>query len=144
MVNKSLILASTLLLCLINSISWAKDPIEPAQTQALDPDTLAQPNVIQENLSFDEIIGELGTKGLDSNQIELLKANPKKINWYYFSLNPNEKAIEILNENLDKINWALLSRNKNAIEILKEWRLDRYYEGKAKLLDAAFQLKELP
>lgn len=31
-----------------------------------------------------------------------------------------------------------------AIEILKEWRLDRYYEGKAKLLDAAFQLKELP
>ena len=56
MANKSLILASTLLLCLMNSISWAKDPIEPAQTQALDPDTLAQPNVIQESLVVDEIV----------------------------------------------------------------------------------------
>lgn len=31
-----------------------------------------------------------------------------------------------------------------AIEILKEWRLDRYYMGKAKLIDLAVQLHDLP
>ena len=31
-----------------------------------------------------------------------------------------------------------------AIDILKEWRLDRYYEGKSKLIDAAIQVLELP
>ena len=30
-----------------------------------------------------------------------------------------------------------------AIEILEDWRLDRFYEGKAKLLDVSMQLKEL-
>jgi hypothetical protein len=30
-----------------------------------------------------------------------------------------------------------------AIEILKEWRLDRYYMGKAKLHDLAVQVHEL-
>lgn len=30
-----------------------------------------------------------------------------------------------------------------AIEMLKEWRLDRYYMGKAKLLDLSVQVGEL-
>ena len=30
-----------------------------------------------------------------------------------------------------------------AIEILKEWRLDRYYAGKAKLFDLSMQAAEL-
>lgn len=30
-----------------------------------------------------------------------------------------------------------------AIAILEEWRLDRYYAGKAKLFDVAFQANEL-
>lgn len=31
-----------------------------------------------------------------------------------------------------------------ALEVLREWRLDRYYMGKAKLLDLAVQLHGLP
>lgn len=31
-----------------------------------------------------------------------------------------------------------------AIDILREWRLDRYYAGKAKLFDLSLQLTELP
>lgn len=30
-----------------------------------------------------------------------------------------------------------------AIEVLREWRLDRYYAGKAKLFDLSFQLDEM-
>jgi hypothetical protein len=30
-----------------------------------------------------------------------------------------------------------------AISILKEWRLERYYAGKAKLFDVAFQTRDL-
>lgn len=30
-----------------------------------------------------------------------------------------------------------------AVEVLKEWRLDRYYEGKSKLIDVAMQASEL-
>jgi hypothetical protein len=31
-----------------------------------------------------------------------------------------------------------------AIDVLKEWRLDRYYMGKAKLLDISVQMASLP
>ena len=31
-----------------------------------------------------------------------------------------------------------------AIEILKEWRIDRYYAGKAKLFDLSHQVSRLP
>ena len=30
-----------------------------------------------------------------------------------------------------------------AIEVLQEWRLDRYYEGKTKLIDVALQARDL-
>jgi len=30
-----------------------------------------------------------------------------------------------------------------AIEVLEEWRLDRYYEGKSKLIDVAMQAREM-
>jgi 2-methylcitrate dehydratase PrpD len=31
-----------------------------------------------------------------------------------------------------------------AIDILKEWRIDRYYAGKAKLFDLSLQVSNLP
>jgi 2-methylcitrate dehydratase PrpD len=31
-----------------------------------------------------------------------------------------------------------------AIDILKQWRIDRYYAGKAKLFDLSFQIASLP
>ena len=49
--------------------------------------------------------------------MELLKANPNKIDWDMLSINKN--AIELLKENPEKINWDMLSINKNAIELLK-------------------------
>jgi hypothetical protein len=45
---------------------------------------------------------------------------------------------------LQKLYQLSLSDFDLAIEILKEWRLDRYYEGKSKLIDAALQVMELP
>jgi hypothetical protein len=39
---------------------------------------------------------------------------------------------------LDYENFAL------AIDVLKEWRLDRYYMGKAKLLDISVQMASFP
>ena len=52
--------------------------------------------------------------------IELLKANPDKIDWEWLSSNKN--AIELLKENPEKINWDMLSININseAIELLKD------------------------
>ena len=51
--------------------------------------------------------------------IELLKANPQKIDWLYLSLNPSQYAIELLKANPQKIEWESLSGNPNAIELLK-------------------------
>ena len=50
----------------------------------------------------------------------------KKINWSYLS--GNENAIDILKENKLEINWDFLSKNPNAIDILKE--------NKDKIIDA--------
>ena len=30
-----------------------------------------------------------------------------------------------------------------AVEVIKDWRLDRYYEGKAKAIDVALQASEI-
>jgi hypothetical protein len=51
------------------------------------------------------------------NAIELLKANPEKIDWEILSENPG--AIELLKANPEKIDWKILSGNPNAIELLK-------------------------
>ncbi len=52
--------------------------------------------------------------------IELLKENPKKIDWEMLSENPSRGAIELLKENpYVEINWELLSTNPCAIELLK-------------------------
>lgn len=37
-----------------------------------------------------------------------------------------------------------LDRFNPALEILREWRLDRYYAGKAKLFDISLQVADLP
>ena len=44
---------------------------------------------------------------------------------------------------LEKLYGLDLDRFDVAIDILKEWRLDRYYAGKSKLFDLALQLREL-
>ncbi|MDB5846988.1 MAG: hypothetical protein JWP29_740 [Rhodoferax sp.] len=44
---------------------------------------------------------------------------------------------------LEKLYELDLSRFDIAMEILKEWRLDRYYAGKSKLFDIALQLQDL-
>ena len=51
------------------------------------------------------------------NVIELLEANPDKINWSMLSANPN--GIPLLKSNPDKINWANLSANPNGIPLLQ-------------------------
>ena len=56
------------------------------------------------------------------NAFNILEKNPNKINWYFLTLNANDKAIQLLKENPNKIIWNLLSLNTNikAIELLEE------------------------
>lgn len=49
--------------------------------------------------------------------IELLKADPDKIDWEYLSANPAE--IELLEANPDKFRWRRLSYNISEIELLR-------------------------
>ena len=44
---------------------------------------------------------------------------------------------------LDKLYELDLERFNLAIDILKEWRLDRYYVGKSKLYDLSLQTQDL-
>ncbi len=53
------------------------------------------------------------------NAIEMLKANPDKINWELLSYNPNPISLQWLSEAPDKIDWFNLSRNPNAISLLE-------------------------
>jgi hypothetical protein len=61
----------------------------------------------------------------NSGAMELLEANPDKINWNYFAFNTNPKAIEMITQLLqseatyNKINWSNLSHNSEAIDLLK-------------------------
>jgi hypothetical protein len=74
---------------------------------------------------------------LNAGAIEIIKANPKKINWQYLSKNPNPEAIELLKNKVEEenkmtgrklinvfkeryIDWDVLSLNPAAIEILEE------------------------
>ena len=74
---------------------------------------------------------------LNAGAIEIIKANPKKINWRYLSKNPNPEAIELLKNKVEEenkmtgrklinvfkeryIDWDVLSLNPAAIEILEE------------------------
>jgi hypothetical protein len=50
--------------------------------------------------------------------IEMLEANPGKIDWFCLSLNSNPQAVKWLESNPDKINWYNLSKNPNAMHIL--------------------------
>jgi len=56
------------------------------------------------NLNYEYLSGNI-------NAIELLKANPDKINWKYLSRNLSPDAIELFRKNQDKINWNSLSFN---------------------------------
>ena len=61
--------------------------------------------------------------GLSSNPnaIQMLAANPDKINWDEFSKNPNLlNAIHLLEKYPDKINWFNLSENPNALHFLEK------------------------
>jgi hypothetical protein len=50
--------------------------------------------------------------------INILKANPQRINFKILSKNKN--AYDIIKENLDNIDWNILSRNVNAIDLLEK------------------------
>ena len=69
---------------------------------------------------------------LNPNAIELLKANPEKINWENLSRNPNPEAIELCKLKPNKLNWKWLSENPNAIELLKEYRKKLYWKNISK------------
>ena len=62
----------------------------------------------------------------NSEAIQILKANSKKIDWKGLSYNTSDEAIEtieaiqLLKNNSDKIYWNILSYNPNAIGILKK------------------------
>ena len=61
---------------------------------------------------------KLAIKWSSDNIFTLSKLiNIKNIIWYELSLNPN--AIELLIANPTKIDWELISRNPNAIKLLK-------------------------
>ncbi len=62
------------------------------------------------------------SKNSNKQALELLKANPSKIDWYLLSLNTNDEAISLLKQNPDKIVWNFISLNSNskALEMLKE------------------------
>ena len=81
----------------------------------------ANPIVIELLKADPEKIDWIDWKELSANPnaIELLKANRGKINWNRLSANPN--AIELLKANQGKINWQALSANPNAFELLKKY-----------------------
>jgi hypothetical protein len=80
-------------------------------------DLSANPNAIELlRANPDKIDGYAMSE--NPNAIELLRAYPEKIFWDILSGNPN--AIELLKENPKKIYWSVLSGNPNAIEMLKE------------------------
>jgi hypothetical protein len=53
------------------------------------------------------------------NAIELLKANPNKINWRFLSSNPNPKVIEIMKNNINKLRWYWSSNPSIFDELLE-------------------------
>ena len=74
-----------------------------------------------------KIVWEILSK--NPNAIELLKKNPKKIDWGGLSENPNPEAIELLKANLDNIDWIAwkslsINPNPNLIELLKKTNLN--------------------
>ena len=66
---------------------------------------------------------KINWEGLSANSsqyaIEMLKTYPKKIDWFYLSTNQNPYAIELLKANPEKIDWEGLSGNPNATKLLK-------------------------
>jgi hypothetical protein len=72
----------------------------------------------------------------------------------YIEQNPAEASAQILSRlvlaletehgfELSELYELDLAQFDLAIEILKEWRLDRYYAGKAKLFDISLQLSQM-
>lgn len=72
----------------------------------------------------------------------------------YIEQNPQEPSAQILSRlvlaletehgfELSELYELDFAQFDLAIEILKEWRLDRYYAGKAKLFDISLQLSQM-
>ncbi len=71
------------------------------------------------NLDLSCMIGstkkdKLGLLSLNPAAMDLLRVNPKRINWHCLSVNP--AAIDLLKKNTKKISWDLLSRNPAIFE----------------------------
>ncbi|HYP84999.1 hypothetical protein [Variovorax sp.] len=73
---------------------------------------------------------------------------------HFIEQNPQERAAKVLSSlvlaletehsfELSQLYELDLAAFELAIEILKEWRLDRYYAGKAKLFDISLQLSQM-
>ena len=73
---------------------------------------------------------------------------------HYIEQNPNEPAARVLSQlvlaletehsfAISTIYQLDLAQFDLAIDILREWRLDRYYAGKAKLFDISLQMAAL-
>ena len=98
---------------------------------------LEEKGIYDRSDEYNAIDGDILSTNTNPNAIKLLKKYPNKINWKYFSENPN--AIDMLKVRIEyennlsskdyssldvtqKINWNYLSDNKNpnAIDLLKE------------------------
>ena len=109
-----------------NAIKLLKEKIE-----------LEEKGIYDRSDEYNAIDGDILSTNTNPNVIKLLKKYPNKINWKYFSENPN--AIDMLKIRIEyennlsskdyssldvtqKINWNYLSDNKNAnaIDLLKE------------------------
>jgi uncharacterized cysteine cluster protein YcgN (CxxCxxCC family) len=77
--------------------------------------------IIAPNIHNKPIAWNALSENICDEAIEILKANPDKIDWEFFCLNSNDKAIEIIMANPDKINWDNLISNENEkiIEIFR-------------------------
>lgn len=82
------------------------------------------PDVIPFLHKFEKIMKKMDSTwwGLSKNPhaVNLLKANPERINWNSLSANPNPDVIPLLEQNPEKINWIELTKNPGAIPFLKK------------------------
>ena len=84
------------------------------------------------------------SKNPNDRAVDLLLANPKNIDWNFLSMNPNDRVIDLLLANQYKIDWYFLSGNKNpkAIKLLEK-HIDKIYWGWLSANPSLFELDYL-
>ncbi len=79
-------------------------------------------HILKRNVS--RIVRDQLSKNPCDDAMDLLKANPRRINWFVLCGNPNPLAVEMIADQLsknreDKVDWSELMSNPGAIEIIK-------------------------